>query len=150
MGFSVTVEGLTALQEDVKRAGANIKPLVRAALVNSINRTQSNIRKLTPHRTGNLQRSILTQMEYPIGMVSSQEKYGAYIEFGTSPYTITPKNKKALYWKGAAHPVMAVHHPGIKARPFFKPGVTESLPYVEDQFSQVLEQVVTQLAGGMA
>ncbi|WP_343073091.1 hypothetical protein [Clostridium sp. YIM B02569] len=28
--------------------------------------------------------------------------------------SIRPKNKKALYWKGAAHPVKQVNHPGTK------------------------------------
>jgi hypothetical protein len=28
------------------------------------------------------------------------------------PHKIIPKNKKALYWKGASHPVRSVNHPG--------------------------------------
>jgi len=35
------------------------------------------------------------------------------------PYRIVPKNKQALYWAGATHPVRVVNHPGavIPARP---------------------------------
>ena len=29
-----------------------------------------------------------------------------------------PKDKKALYWPGAAHPVRKVNHPGSKANDF--------------------------------
>lgn len=44
-------------------------------------------------------------------------KYGRYLEEGTPPHIIKPKNKKALYWKGASHPVKQVNHPGTKAYP---------------------------------
>lgn len=34
------------------------------------------------------------------------------------PYTISPRRKRALYWKGARHPVKRVMHPGVKAQHF--------------------------------
>ncbi|EPS50143.1 hypothetical protein CFSAN002368_14763 [Clostridium botulinum A1 str. CFSAN002368] len=40
--------------------------------------------------------------------------YGEVLEKGSKPHVITPKNGKALYWKGAAHPVKKVNHPGTK------------------------------------
>lgn len=40
--------------------------------------------------------------------------YGTILEEGAKPHTITPKNGKYLYWKGAAHPVKRVNHPGTK------------------------------------
>ncbi|MFZ4394164.1 MAG: phage virion morphogenesis protein [Kiritimatiellia bacterium] len=52
-------------------------------------------------------------------MVGTDRPYAAAHQFGTGPYTIRPKNKKALSWPGAAHPVKVVHHPGLPARPFF-------------------------------
>lgn len=47
-------------------------------------------------------------------------KYGAFLEEGTPPHIIRPKNKKVLYWKGAAHPVKQVNHPGTKAYPILE------------------------------
>ena len=44
--------------------------------------------------------------------------YASFHQFGTGPYTIRPRRKKALYWPGAAHPVKQVNHPGLPARPF--------------------------------
>jgi len=42
-----------------------------------------------------------------------------YQDQGTrGPYTITPRKKRALYWKGARHPVKRVRHPGLKAQKF--------------------------------
>ena len=40
--------------------------------------------------------------------------YGEILEEGSKPHIITPKNGKALYWKGAVHPVKKVNHPGTK------------------------------------
>lgn len=47
-------------------------------------------------------------------------KYGGYLEEGTLPHIIKPKNKKALYWSGAMHPVKEVNHPGTKAYPIIE------------------------------
>jgi phage gpG-like protein len=51
--------------------------------------------------------------------VGTDRPYAAAHQFGTRPFTIRPKAKRALYWPGARHPVGAVHHPGLPARPFF-------------------------------
>jgi len=47
--------------------------------------------------------------------------YGIYLEMGTRPHIIRPKNKKALHWvqDGADMFAKVVHHPGTRAyRPF--------------------------------
>lgn len=44
--------------------------------------------------------------------------YAAAHQFGSKPYVIKPRLKKALYWPGATHPMRQVNHPGLKARPF--------------------------------
>jgi hypothetical protein len=41
-------------------------------------------------------------------------EYGEYLEEGTPPHIIRPKDKKALFWEGAPHPVRQVNHPGTK------------------------------------
>ena len=40
--------------------------------------------------------------------------YGEILEEGSPAHVITPKNSKALYWKGADHPVKRVNHPGTQ------------------------------------
>ena len=147
MSLSVEIVGLTDLVKDVKRAGGDAKPLVKAALFNSSREIQRNVRSRAPHRTGTLQRSVLQTIEYPTATVTVDEKYGEYIEKGTRPHLITPKNKQALFWKGALNPYKSVKHPGTRANPFFKPGVEESSNYIEDQFMKVIERLVRELAG---
>lgn len=43
------------------------------------------------------------------------------VEYGTRPHVIMPKNKKALWWPEAAHPVPSVNHPGTKPQPYIRP-----------------------------
>lgn len=58
--------------------------------------------------------------EYSI-YLSHGVEYGEVLEEGSKPHIIRPKNKKYLYWKGAAHPVKEVHHPGTKGKPIIVP-----------------------------
>lgn len=56
-------------------------------------------------------------------VVGSDRKYAAIHQLGgtTPAHVILPRNGKALFWPGAAHPVKKVNHPGSKipARPYF-------------------------------
>lgn len=147
MPLKVEIVGLTDLIKDVKKAGGNAEPLVKAALFNSGNLVQRNVRERAPHRTGTLQRSILNEVRYPVATVTVNEKYGQFIEEGTKPYDITPKTKKALFWNGALNPYKRVHHPGIKARPFFQPGVDASHQGIMEFFDKVTERLIREMAG---
>lgn len=148
MAFKIVVEGLTQLQDDARRAGANIKPLINLVISKSLGLAQANIRRQAPHRTGNLQRSVMISSIVDMsGSVLVQERYGAYVEYGTKPHLILPKNKKALFWKGALNPYAVVHHPGTRANPFFMRGVDQSIPSIQLEFTNALEQITRQLAG---
>ncbi len=57
-------------------------------------------------------------------IVGTSVHYAVYVERGTGPYTIHPKNRKALYWKGAAHPVRAVRRQGNRPYPFLVPALS--------------------------
>lgn len=52
------------------------------------------------------------------GVVGTNLKYAKAVHDGSPPHVIRAKNKKALFWPGAAHPVRAVRHPGNKANPY--------------------------------
>lgn len=147
MSMNVEIVGLNQMIADVKRAGGNAKPLVHAALQNSATLTQKNIREEAPIKTGALKRSIQYQVSYPSATVQTQEKYGPMVESGTRPHLIVPKNKKALFWKGALNPYRAVHHPGTKANPFFERGVDKSEKGIFDIFTGVIERLVREMAG---
>ena len=145
--LNVQIVGFDDFIFDMQKAGRNARPLVSAALQNSAVKIQSNVRQRAPHRTGALQRSVLETVSYPTAMVTVDESYAAYVEYGTAPHDIAPVNKKALFWKGAANPYRLVHHPGTKANPFFSSGVTASQLYIYEQFTKVVEKLISQMAG---
>lgn len=152
MLINYSFEGLGKLAEDAQRAGANVSPLIRAALVNSTTEIQSQARSRAPHRTGTLQRSILVDVKDLVGTVSVNEKYGIYLEQGTGIYgpmgrPITPKRASVLAWKGAGGTVFARSVKGMKARPFFAPGYEASLSYINEQFAKVAQRLIDILAG---
>ena len=81
--------------------------------------TKTGRKPLVDH--GLLRRSIrVTALSDCSVTVATDRVYAAYQQLGTrGPYEIRPKNKKALAWPGAAHPVKGVTHPGLPPRPFF-------------------------------
>ncbi len=147
LDYSIEIEGLDKLQDGIRRAGGNADPLIHKAAVTSGVHIQARARQNAPHRTGTLQRSIQLENKPDTVKVAVHEKYGLYIEKGTGPFVIRPKNKKALFWPGADHPVKKVNHPGLKARPFFEPAIKESLPFIQRQFRAVGKTLVRIMAG---
>lgn len=100
---------------------------------------------LVPRKTGNLGRSIR------IGVVSASyaetvasANYAAFVEFGTAPHDIVPRNKKVLAFpaKGSAtlsgrvrkggQVIFArrVKHPGTRAKPYMVPGALRAIETV--------------------
>jgi len=48
----------------------------------------------------------------------------------TLPHIIKPKNKKALSWKGAKHPMKMIKHPGNRPNPFIRTTLRQKLPNI--------------------
>ena len=91
-----------------------------------------------PRQTGNLKDAIQWKMGTTSGQVFAntfKAKYAYWVIDGTRPHIITPKNKKALYWKGAEHPWALVHHPGTKPNPFFDKAVPQIERDIENRIS---------------
>lgn len=81
-------------------------------------------------------------------IVGPNVPYARAVHDGRGPMVIKPARKKALYWKGAAHPVKSVRHPGIKPNPYLARAAErftrEPLPpvirrYVGEQVARELE-----------
>lgn len=152
MQVSFKFEGITKLADDAKAAGANADVLVKSALVNSATEVQSQQRTRAAHRTGTLQRSILTEIRYPEAIVTVQEKYGLYLEQGTGIYgpnatPIVPKRAKALAFTAGGSLVFAKSSKGIKKRPFFVPGYQAATGFINSQFVQVAERLRDAIKG---
>ena len=71
---------------------------------------------------------------------------GIWIEKGREPFVIVPKRAKALWWKGAAHPVRKVNHPGNPAFPFMRPAfdtkTKEAIREVKIVFAMLIRRLL--------
>lgn len=63
--------------------------------------------------------------------VGTQDPVGLFVEQGTRAHIIAPRDKKALFWEGARHPVREVHHPGTAANPFMQRAMDKAGPEIE-------------------
>ena len=148
MYIEINVVGLQPLMARCEEVGANAQPLVGAAVTKAALFVQTDARLTAPHRTGNLQRSILMESDnIGTAKVSAEAAYAGFVELGTAAHVILPKNKKALMWPGAAHPVRSVNHPGTKANPFMERGVENATEEITTVFQGVADQIVMELAG---
>jgi HK97 gp10 family phage protein len=114
-------------ERGLRRVLGRMSDEVRRAVVQTGVDVQNRARELCPVDTGRLRSSIVHRTEgggRSVGVViGTNVSYAADVEYGTKPHVILPKNKKALYWPGASHPVSKVNHPGTRAQPFMRPAV---------------------------
>lgn len=76
-----------------------------------------------PEKSGNLKRKLRWDITVGvtglIGLVGAKDvPYFQYVIDGTRPHRIEAKDKQALYWPGAIHPVKSVNHPGTRPNDF--------------------------------
>lgn len=79
--------------------------------------------------------------------IRSDAEHSAIVEFGSVPHVIRPKDAKALFWPGAAHPVMEVHHPGTAPQPFMRPAADALSPRLADIVKRDVEIELKKLGG---
>lgn len=104
--------------------GATRVRLLRRALAIA----ERRVKLRTPVRRGTLRRSITSREDVPgqRGTVGTNLRYARTVHQGSGPHIIRPKAGKALFWKGAAHPVRKVMHPGSRANPFLTHGLNDA------------------------
>ena len=86
--------------------------------------------KNCPVKTGNLKNKINFRVLDKNKLEIFMPGYGLYVEFGTPPHIIRPKNKKSLKWTVGGKDVFAkiVHHPGTRPQPFIRNTFKAELP----------------------
>ena len=91
----------------------------RYALANDI---VTELSRGAPVDTGNLKLGISQRIKGNVIEIFMPD-YALYVEFGTAPHIIRPKNAKALHWKSGGNDIFAkvVHHPGTRPQPFIRP-----------------------------
>ena len=115
MEFTVRIQGLDQLVAKLQQAPSIAAPILQRALAASqAILAKHTVKGVVPWRTGFLTQSFRAEMTTGLLRWFPTASYAPYVEFGTAPHVIAPKEKKALYWPGAAHPVARVNHPGTK------------------------------------
>ena len=121
-------------------AEEDVKKVVKNSAFNIQKNAKANLTKNKSVDTGHLRRGISTDIRGLVATIhTSNIKYAPGVEYGTKAHIIRVKNKKALYWKGAKHPVKKVNHPGSKAKPFLIPAFNQE----KDQFLEKLKEVIS-------
>lgn len=139
--IKINADELNKFSIEISKLYEKNEALVRQAVKNSAFNIQKNaISNLTKNKsvdTGHLRRGISTDIKGLGATIhTSNIKYAPGVEYGTKAHIIKAKNKKALYWKGAKHPVKKVNHPGSKAKPFLIPAFEKE----KDQFLEKLKE----------
>jgi len=75
----------------------------------------------------------------------SSAPYAKYVEDGTVPHRIEPRQARALHWTTNGGDVFAryVNHPGTKANPFVKEAVDSMMPYMRQRLRKSVEKEFT-------
>ena len=137
--IKIDSSALNKFSVEVGKLSDEIKDDVRKVVKNSAFNIERNAKSSASVKTGHLRRSISTKMgDMEATIHTSNLKYAPMVEFGTRPHIIRAKNKKALYWKGAKHPIRRVNHPGSKAKPYLIPAFEKE----KDQFLEKLKEVI--------
>lgn len=138
--------------EQIKSAFNQAPALMTKSLSKAIKQTVFFLRgegvKAAPVKTGHLRGSAYTEFAPLRGEVGFNATYAEVVHEGSSPYTIFPKSKKALYWQGASHPVRRVNHPGIRANPYLRRAVDDNMPQVDAFFTKAVQDVLDEIAKG--
>src|ERR1700722_10822954 len=145
--FTVTISGLDALVAKLKESPSIAVPILQRALSASGAVLAKNTTKSTvPWRTGFLTQTFKAELTTGMLRWFPTASYAPYVEWGTKPHMIYPKDKKALYWPGAVHPVRSVSHPGSRANPFMERIVEASQDEINTQFAGTLEKITAAIA----
>ena len=129
--------------DDFTRVAGHLERLVPKTLPDAMHSVVLQgvaiMKRETPRKTGRLSRSINGRVEAQgkRGIVDTNVAYATAVDEGTRPHVITPRRARALWWKGARHPVRVVPHPGTKGRHFKQHTVERLRPIAEKELSQV-------------
>ena len=118
---------------------ANLGGLSKEMISEGLNKTsQELIRNLminSPVDHGLLKQWAVTGQSDTEVNIQSPALYAAAQNYGTPPYIILPKNKKALFRPGADHPVKMVQHPGIEGKHFVETSIEQTQTRIQEFFT---------------
>lgn len=157
--IKVTVQGIGPLTAMMAIAPEQVTQEMTKAMQKSVLTIEGEAKRLVPVKTGNLRRSLHSEVK-PIfggvtGIVGTPVDYAPDVELGTGiygpkkqPILIQAKNAKALKIPTPDGIIFrrSARVPGMKPRPYLRPAFDSKLRDVEGYFRQALQNVVRRLA----
>ena len=138
--MDIKIEGWS--QEDFDRLIRAARQAIALAIKYTATEVWGNVRKEAPVDHGRLAGSFqLDQVDDLSYRIWSGVEYALAVHEGTKPHVIEPKNKKALYWEGARHPVRRVMHPGTQANPYAERAIEQASSRSDEFISRALREV---------
>ena len=107
-----------------------MKLIIEKALPDIARRRENELILVCPVDKGFLRWSIKVRpASNGIGLIIRMLEYGKYVEFGTPPHVIKPKDKQALKFKSGKKIIFSkkVNHPGTRPNPFIRNTIQEKL-----------------------
>lgn len=139
--------------EELKKAFRRFPEVARHEFMSTLGGTAAVInrsakRNAPKGKTKRLYQSITTTTMREGYRVSVGAYYGVYVDQGTDPHVIRPRNAKALRFTIGNKVVFAkkVNHPGTKATHFFTNAVQrDGQKYADREFPKALDRVLTSI-----
>lgn len=160
MELRITLSGAKELQKTFLRAPGIAQVEFRKSLDVIATTVQAAAIKAAPRNKGktgtgekgygaNLAQSIKKMNYGQTGfVVIVNSEYGVYVDQGTKPHIITPKNKRFLAFQtrdGGWVRTQRVNHPGQKATYFFTNAVKDGDSIADAEMSRAMERVISSL-----
>lgn len=123
------------------KAIKNIEQAVNVALTASALLVEGQAKALAPVDTGNLRNSITHELGKKEARVGTNVEYAQAVEFGTSPHTISIKDKKVLS-DGKTFFGKTVQHPGTAPQPFLNPALETNKSNIKKIFADAIKEAM--------
>lgn len=131
------------LPDFIKKVIQNDPNFKRDLLLRMANEFLQAIRFLAPRDTGEYANSWGVQSidSNSVTIGTPHGNLAIYLEYGTQPHPIFPKNKKTLHWVDASgdHFALYVRHPGFPAHPHIRPAMN----VVEAKINDVATELIS-------
>lgn len=144
--ISIKITNLQQIQSAFRRAPAEMMQELNKAIRKSIFTIGADSRRNTPVKSGRLRASHYEKFSPLRGETGTNANYGVFVHEGTKPHTIQAAPGKALFWKGAAHPVRRVRHPGFRGKPYLRMAVRSNQGRVDRFFTTAVDTVLANIA----
>lgn len=144
--IDVKISNIKQIKAAFRRSPAVMTKELNTAIRKTVLVIRGRSVRNAPARTGRLRSSAYTSYAPLMGEIGFKANYALFVHEGTKAHMILPLTKKALWWKGANHPVARVRHPGTRANPFLKRAVTESQGDVDRYFKEAVDNTMQNIA----